>query len=91
MFKWLNLGDRETQLIDFKSSTIYKQKFVLLKGEFKKIERDEAFSNLVKHLDSDILKMWNTILENYSTLKEVSMVSVSIFSSIYSYVTLLRN
>lgn len=39
---WLNFEDLEMQLIDFQSSSIWKQKFIDLRSDLELIENDRA-------------------------------------------------
>jgi len=80
----LNLDDFEMQLVDFQSSTIWKEKFVMLRNELEEIQRDRAIGKLVVNIGDKILKVWNEIPKDYSTLKIVALAVLSIFSSTYS-------
>lgn len=80
----MNLDDFEMQLVDFQSSTIWKEKFVMLRNELEEIQRDRAIGKLVVNIGDKILKVWNEIPKDYSTLKIVALAVLSIFSSTYS-------
>ena len=84
VLEWLNLDDFEMQLVDFQSSTIWKEKFVILRNELEQIQRDRAIGKLVVNIGDKILKVWNEIPKDYSTLKIVALAVLSIFSSTYS-------
>jgi len=50
--------DFEIQLVDFQSSTILKEKFVILRNELEEIQRDGASR---QHIGNKILKLRNAI------------------------------
>lgn len=58
----MNLDDFKKQLVDFQSSIIWKQKFVLQWSELGEIKHNTAVDSLVEN---------TTKLKNYSTLKKV--------------------
>lgn len=84
VLEWLNLDDFKMQLVDFQSSTIWKEKFVILRNELEEIQRDRALGKSVVNIGDKILKVWNEIPKDYSTLKIVALAVLSIFSSTYS-------
>jgi len=84
VLEWLNLDDFEMQLVDFQSSTIRKEKFVILRNELEEIQRDRVIGKSVVNIGDKILKVWNEIPKDYSTLKIVALAVLSIFSSTYS-------
>jgi hypothetical protein len=84
VLEWLNLDAFKMQLVDFQSSTIWKEKFVILRNELEKIQRDRTIGKLVVNIGDKILKVWNEIPKDYSTLKKVALAVLSIFSLTYS-------
>ncbi|VVC24465.1 Ribonuclease H-like domain [Cinara cedri] len=84
VLEWVNLNDFEMELVDFQSSTIWKEKFVILRNELEEIQRDRAIGKLIGNIGDKILKVWNEIPKDYSTLKIVVLAIFSIFSSTYS-------
>lgn len=44
------------QFVDFQSSTIWEEKFVLLKNKLEEIERDGAVGNLVENIRKNLQK-----------------------------------
>ncbi|XP_025425549.1 zinc finger MYM-type protein 6-like [Sipha flava] len=70
VLEWLNLDAFKMQLVDFQSSTIWKEKSVILRNELEKIQRDRTIGKLVVNIGDKILKVWNEIPKDYSTLKK---------------------
>lgn len=66
----INLDDFEMQLVDFQSSTIWKEKFVVLRNELEENQRDRAIGKSIVNIGDKILKVWNEIPKDYSTLKK---------------------
>lgn len=88
MLDWLNLDDFQIKVVDFKSSTIWKQTLFILRNWLEEIERDRAISSLssfVENTEKKNLKVWNKIPQDNSTSKIVALAILSIFSSTYSY------
>lgn len=73
VLEWLNLDDFEMQLVDFQSSTIWKEKFVILRNKLEEIQCDRAIGKSVVNIGDKILKVWNEIPKDYSTLKIVAL------------------
>jgi hypothetical protein len=69
----LHLDDFEMQLVDFRSSTIWKEKLVLLRNELEEIQCDRKIGKLIVNIGNKILKVWNEIPKDYSTLKIVAL------------------
>ena len=65
MFSWMHMDKFEMQLIEFQSSSIWKQKFIDLRVELEKIER--------RRLEKahELLRVWNAIPENIFMLKKL--------------------
>ena len=47
MFSWIDMDKFEMQLIEFQSSSIWKQKFIDLRVELEKIERRRLKKGIV--------------------------------------------
>ncbi len=85
MFQWIDLDDFEMQLIDFQSSSIWKQKFIDLRGDLENIERERLMKGLAnKTAENEVLKVWNSIPETFACLKNLAISLLTIFSSTYS-------
>ena len=65
MFSWIDMDTFEKQLIEFQSSSIWKQKFIDLRVELEKIER--------RRLEKahELLRVWNAIPENIFMLEKL--------------------
>ena len=81
--KWLDLEDIEMQLIDFQSSSIWKQKFIDLRRDLELIENDRAVGVLTCNPEEKVLKTRDTISNTFICLKKLAIAILSIFSSTY--------
>ena len=81
--KWLDLEDIEMQLIDFQSSSIWKQKFIDLRRDLELIKNDRAGGVLTCNPEEKVLKTWDTIPNTFICLKKLAIAILSIFSSTY--------
>lgn len=88
MFEWLDLKDLEMQLVDFQSNPVWKQKFITLRADLEEIERERLQGIVNKHSDSELLRAWNCIPENFGALKILARALLTIFSSTYACETL---
>ena len=62
----------EMQLIEFQSSSIWKQKFIDLRVELEKIERRRLEKGIVERsAEHELLRVWNAIPENIFMLKKL--------------------
>lgn len=84
IFKWMNLEDLEIELVDFQSSSIWKQKFVNLRNELETIENNRLLGTFNKKADEELLKTWNAIPATFSSLKKLATAILTIFSSTYA-------
>ena len=64
MFSWIDMDKFEMQLIEFQSSSIWKQKFIDLRVELEKIERRRL------EKEHELLRDWNAIPEHIFMLKK---------------------
>ena len=81
--KWLDLEDIEKQLINFLSSSIWKQKFIDLRRDLELIENHRAVGVLTCNPEEKVLKTWDTIPNTFICLKKLAIAILSIFSSTY--------
>ena len=66
MFSWIDMDKFEMQLIEFQSSSIWKQKFIDLRVELEKIERRRLEKGIVERsAEHELLRVWNAIPENF--------------------------
>ena len=95
--KWLDLEDIEMQLIDFQSSSLWKQKFIDLRRNLEVIENDRAVGVLTCNPEEKVLKTWDTIPNAFICLKKLAIAILSIFSStcccesLFSQMNLIKN
>lgn len=84
IFEWLNLADMEMILIDFQSSSIWKQKFVHFKNELEIIGKDRLLGVIKKNVEEKLLITWNAIPETFGCLKKLATTILIIVSSTYA-------
>jgi len=79
------MDDFEMQLIEFQSSSVWKQKFVDLRVDLENIEKERLETGVTKrNAENEVLRTWNTIPENYVCLKNLATALLSMFSSTYA-------
>jgi len=54
-----------------------------MRNELEEIQRDGAIGKLIVNI-GNILRVWNSISQDYSTLKIIALAVLSIFPSTYS-------
>ena len=77
--KWLDLEDMEMQLIDFQSSSIWKQKFIDLRSDLELIVNDRALGVITCNAEEKVLKTWNAIPNTLICLRRLAIAILSIF------------
>ena len=65
MFSWMDIDIFEMQLLEFQSSSVWKQKFIDLRVELKKIERRRL------EKEHELLRVRNAIPEHIFMLKKL--------------------
>ena len=80
----MDLNDFEMQLVEFQSSSIWKQKFVELRIQLEEIERDRLREISKLSAENEVLKVWNSMPNTFQDLKNVAWSILSIFSFSYS-------
>ena len=48
LFEWLNIDNLEMELVEFQSSSIWKQKFISLRASLEERERDRLHGSIIK-------------------------------------------
>ena len=81
---WLNFNELEMQLVEFQSSTIWKQKFVDLRNDLENIESNRLLDQINKIAEDEILSTWNSIPDTFNCLKILAKAILSIFSSTWA-------
>ncbi|XP_069181810.1 general transcription factor II-I repeat domain-containing protein 2A-like [Procambarus clarkii] len=80
MFPWIDMDDFEMQLIEFQSSSIWKQKFVDFRVDLENIERERLEMKVTKkNAENEVLRTWNTIPENYVFKKPSNSIANHVF------------
>ena len=72
------------QLLDFQSNPVWKNKFVNLRAHLEDLERERSTGIASKNPDCEILKVCNSIPENFGALKTLAKAILTIFSSTYA-------
>lgn len=84
-FSWIDMDDFEMQLIEFQSSSIWRQKCFDLRADLESIEKDRLETGVrERNAENEVLRTWNTIPETFVCLKNLATALLSIFSSTYS-------
>jgi len=64
------MDEFEMQLIEFQSSSIWKQKFIDLRVDLQNIEKKQLEKGILERsAENELLRAWNAIPENFSCLK----------------------
>ena len=88
-FLWIDINEFEMQLIEFQSSSIWKQKFIDLRVDLENIEKRRLEKKILERsAKSKLLRAWNVIPENFSCLKNFATALLSMFSSAYAFESL---
>ena len=78
------MDEFEMQLIEFKSSSIWKQKFIDHKVDLENIEKRRLEKRILARIaENELLQAWNAIPENFSCLNFATAL-LFIFSSTYA-------
>lgn len=91
MFEWLNIDNLEMELVEFQSSSIWKQKFISLRADLEERERDRLHGSGSCNQDEELLLAWNSIPETFGALKRFVKAMLTIFSSTYACETLFSS
>ena len=74
-FEWMDIGDFQLQLIDFKASLLWTLRFVDLRKSLETIENKQK----------NILTCWESLQEKFSCLKKMAIPLLSAFQATYLY------
>ena len=73
------------QLIEFQSSSIWKQKFIDLRVDLENIEKRRLEKGIPERgAENELLQTWNAIPESFSCLKNFTTALLCVFSSTYA-------
>ena len=84
-FSWIDMDKFEMELIEFQTSSIWKQRFIDLRVNLENIEKRQFEKGILERsAENELLRTWNAIPENFSILKSFATALLFMFSSIYS-------
>lgn len=79
---WMELENLEMQLIDLQTNPIWTNKFVNMRERIEELERHRIHNEETDcGVDNIILKVWNNIPGNFSSIKKLAISLLTIFSS----------
>ncbi|KAM4694271.1 general transcription factor II-I repeat domain-containing protein 2A-like [Discoglossus pictus] len=82
---WLDLENLEMELLEFQESSIWKNKFYALRATLEKIECEGMTTDsTVGSSENEILKVWNSLPNNFKSMKALGMALLSLFGSSYA-------
>ena len=68
LFEWLNIDNEKLELVEFQSSSIWKQKVISLRASLEEHERDRLHGSGSCNQDEELLLAWNSISETFGAL-----------------------
>ncbi|XP_034288864.1 general transcription factor II-I repeat domain-containing protein 2A-like [Pantherophis guttatus] len=84
---WLDLENLEMELLEFQESSMWKNKFYGLRETLEKIERmakDTTVSSDAVTSENEILKVWNSLPNNFKSMKALGVAFLTLFGSSYA-------
>ena len=88
-FLWIDMDKFEIELIEFQSSSIWKQKCIDLRVDLENIKKRLLEKGILERsAENELLRTWNAIPEIFSCLKSVATTLLSMFSSRYALIYL---
>ncbi|XP_005409605.1 PREDICTED: general transcription factor II-I repeat domain-containing protein 2A-like [Chinchilla lanigera] len=83
--RWLDYGNLEMELLEFQESSIWKNKFCALRATLEEIEKTECEGrtedSTVGSSESEILKVWNSLPNNFKSMKALGIAFLTLFGS----------
>lgn len=83
--RWLDYGNLEMELVEFQENSIWKDKFCDLRATLEKIEKTEcegrAEDGVVGSSEHEILKAWNSLPDNFKSMKALAIAFLTLFGS----------
>ena len=71
-FSWIDMDEFEMQLIEFQSSSIWKQRFTDFRVDLENIEKKRLEKVILERsAENELLRGWNVIPERSSCLKSL--------------------
>ncbi|XP_070614862.1 general transcription factor II-I repeat domain-containing protein 2A-like [Erythrolamprus reginae] len=84
---WLDLENLEMELLEFQESSMWKNKFCDLRERLEKIERMTKGSTVSS--ENEILKVWNSLPNNFKSMKALGVAFLTLFGSSHACEQLL--
>ncbi|XP_013358567.1 PREDICTED: uncharacterized protein LOC102022594 isoform X3 [Chinchilla lanigera] len=85
---WLDFGNLEMELLEFQESSIWKNKFFDLRATLEKIEtlacEGMTKDRTVGSPENEILKVWNSLPNNFKSMKALGIAFLTLFGSSYA-------
>ncbi|MEE6511708.1 hypothetical protein FKM82_018407 [Ascaphus truei] len=82
---WLDLENLEMELLEFQESSIWKNKFYDLRATLEKMECEGITEDsTVASSENEILKVWNSLPNNFKSMKTLGIAFLSLFGSSYA-------
>ncbi|XP_013377247.1 PREDICTED: uncharacterized protein LOC102014543 [Chinchilla lanigera] len=82
---WLDCGNLEMELLEFQESSIWKNKFCDLRATLEEIEKTECEGrtkdSTVGSSENEILKVWNSLPDNFKSMKALGIAFLTLFGS----------
>ena len=91
LFEWLGIDNFEMELVELQSSFLWKQKFINLRADLEKRERDRLTGSSSRNQDEELMCAWNDNPETFSALKKFAKAILTVFSSTYTCETLFSS
>ena len=88
LFEWLVIDNFEMELAELQSNFIWKQKFINLRADLEKSERDRLTRSSSRNQDEELMRAWNDTPETFSALKKFAKAILTVVSSTYTSETL---
>lgn len=82
---WLDLENLEMELLEFQESSIWKNKFSDLRATLEKMECEGMTKDsTVASSENEILKVWNSLPNNFKAMKTLGIAFLTLFGSSYA-------
>ncbi|XP_013930323.1 PREDICTED: uncharacterized protein LOC106555913 [Thamnophis sirtalis] len=84
---WLDLENLEMELLEFQESSMWKNKFCDLRETLEKMERmtqDSIVTSDTVSSENEILKVWNSLPNNFNSMKTLGIAFLTLFGSSYA-------
>ena len=97
-FSWIDTNNFEMQLIEFQSSSVWKQKFIDLRVDLENVKKRRLVKGILERSAiNELLRTWNTIPKNFKSLKNFATALFSMFlftyacESLFSVMNLIKS